>query len=312
MTGRAENPGDHQPVLLQEALTYWPTRSDGVYLDGTFGRGGHARALLARLDADARLLVIDRDPLAVAEAERLAAQDARVSVHRGAFGELARVLPTHLSFSGVLFDFGVSSPQLDDPARGFSFLSDGPLDMRMDPSTGPTAAEWLNTVPEAEMARVFREYGEERFAGRIARAIVRARPLETTLALAQVVQAAQPSRTPGKHGATRVFQAVRIQVNDELGQVEAGLGDAFERLEPGGHLVAISFHSLEDRIVKRTFRGWTQPEQAPRRLPTRTPVVARARKLAGPVRASARELAQNPRARSATLRAVERVEGVAP
>lgn len=300
---------EHVPVMLDRVLDCWLTDAAGTYLDCTYGRGGHSRALLQRLTTSARLYVIDRDPAAVEHAEALAGTDPRVVPLHGRFGDLDRLLTTHLSgpLTGVLFDFGVSSPQLDQAERGFSFMKDGPLDMRMDTSRGITAAEWLNTTTVEEMTRVFREYGEERFAGRIARAIERERPLFSTLGLAQVVEAAQPSRTPQKHGATRVFQAVRIHVNGELDEIRSGLSAAFERLAPGGRLVTLSFHSLEDRIVKQSFRAWTHPDPGPRRLPTRQTVQPRAKVIAKPARANAREVEQNTRARSATLRAVERL-----
>lgn len=299
----------HVPVMLDRVLDCWLTDTDGTYVDCTYGRGGHSRALLERLGAAARLYVIDRDPVAIEDAAALASADPRVVPLHGRFGNLNEVLAARVDehLAGVLFDFGVSSPQLDEPERGFSFMNDGPLDMRMDPSRGPTAAEWLNSASVDEMARVFKTYGEERFAGRIARAIERERPLFTTLGLAQVVEAAQPSRTPQKHGATRVFQAVRIHVNSELDEIRQGLTAAFERLAPGGRLVTLSFHSLEDRIVKHTFRSWTHPDPGPRRLPTREIVQARAILIAKATRASGVELQGNPRARSATLRAVERL-----
>ena len=303
----------HQPVMLDEVLGCWFTDPGGVYLDCTYGRGGHSRALLDRLNASARLFVIDRDPEAVEHAHGLADQDTRVVPLHGAFSDIDRLLTTAggTALTGVLFDLGVSSPQLDQASRGFSFSNDGPLDMRMDNSTGPTAAEWLNSATVEEMAGVFRRYGEERHAARIARAVERARPLATTQALADVVERAQPRRAqargPVRHGATRVFQAIRIHINAELDEIGTGLDVAFNRLITGGRLVALSFHSLEDRLVKQAFRALTRPDPGPRRLPLRgaPPVLARA--VAGPVKATAREVHANPRARSATLRAIERV-----
>jgi len=302
--------GAHQPVLLDEALELLlgaAYGADGLWVDGTFGRGGHSRALLARLPPDARLLLLDRDLTAIAEAERLAASDPRVICRHLPFSALDALAAEFGPARAILLDLGVSSPQLDDPQRGFSFRHDGPLDMRMDRSSGQTAADWLNAADVDELSRVLRDFGEERHARRIARAIVAARPLRSTAELADVVSAAQPRRTPGKHGATRVFQAVRIQVNDELGELARGLEAAFAALAPGGRLVVISFHSLEDRLVKRYFRGLCQPPPLPRRLPVaddrrRAP----ARALPGPLRPNAAEVDANPRARSALLRAVER------
>lgn len=305
---------DHIPVLLDEVLkTLISSEADlhgAKFVDATFGRGGHSRALLARLPGDAQLLVIDRDPDAIAVAHQLEREDSRVSVCHARFSELA-VMLAQRDFSGVqgiLLDLGVSSPQLDEGARGFSFRHDGPLDMRMDSSSGETAAQWLNRAEEREIVEVLRNYGEERFAGRIARAIIRARPLTTTQALADTVAQAVPQRGPvKKHPATQTFQAVRIHVNQEFAELEAGLAAAFELLAEGGRLAVISFHSLEDRVVKHTFRTWTRPPAMPRRIPLRhTQMTTAAADIAGPVRAGALELKRNPRARSATLRVIEK------
>jgi 16S rRNA (cytosine1402-N4)-methyltransferase len=302
----------HLPVLCAETVAAL-LAVDGthqVFVDGTFGRGGHARALLAALPEDARLVVIDRDPQAIASAGELAEDDPRVIVCHGTFSRLAELLAALgiTAADGILLDIGVSSPQLDDPERGFSFMQDGPLDMRMDPTSGTSAADWLNSAEEAQIADVLHKLGEERFARRIARAIVAARPLHTTRELAEVVAAAQPMPARGKHPATRSFQAVRMHVNNELGELETALGNAFELLRPGGRLAVITFHSLEDRMVKRAFRALSSPPQLPRHIPVRaSESSARARLIAGPQRASARELAGNPRARSATLRVVERI-----
>ncbi len=305
----------HAPVLLAECLDALAIKPGGTYADATFGRGGHSVALLARLPADARLLVIDRDMAAVAAARELARQDPRVQVIHARFSEIAAVLADVLDGTPVqcvLMDVGVSSPQLDTPERGFSFAADGPLDMRMDTSSGVTAAQWLEAASEDEIASVLRRFGEERYARRIARAIVAAPPLVRTAELAELVRASVPAPRQGrsgpqKHVATRTFQALRIQVNSELEELEQGLQGAFESLAGGGRLLVISFHSLEDRLVKQTFRRWTKGPQLPRRLPVRDIPAAPARSIAGPVRAGAAEVAGNPRARSATLRVIERV-----
>jgi 16S rRNA (cytosine1402-N4)-methyltransferase len=299
---------DHVPVLLEEAVQA-VAGAEGVYVDATFGRGGHCRRLLQRLGPGSRVIAMDRDPAAVAAGQTLAADDQRLEMAHGNFAELADVLARLgvAEVQGVMMDLGVSSPQLDDPARGFSFRYEAALDMRMDTSRGRTAAEWLNSADEAEIARVLHEYGEERYSRRIAAAIVAARPLTTTTMLADVVRSAQPRATPGKHEATRVFQAVRIQVNQELQSLQAGLAAAFAALAPGGRLAVISFHSLEDRVVKRYFKALTSPPPLPRRLPVRAAQIAVPARLAGPaVTPSEAELRTNPRARSARLRVLER------
>ncbi|MFU8817004.1 MAG: 16S rRNA (cytosine(1402)-N(4))-methyltransferase RsmH [Pseudomonadales bacterium] len=317
----------HQPVLLEETVNlvcgrewapsvdaqgghYQGAVREGVYVDATFGRGGHTRRLLQALGAGSRVIAFDRDPQAVAAGRALAAEDARVTMAHGNFAALDQLLD-QLGIDkvqGVMMDLGTSSPQLDDPQRGFSFRFDAPLDMRMDTSRGPTAAEWLNAAAEADIARVLREYGEERYARRIAAAIVAARPITTTTHLVEVVRGAQPRATPGKHDATRVFQAVRIEVNQELAALESGLVAAFERLLPGGRLAAISFHSLEDRLVKRFVRSMSTPPPMPRRLPVRGGgAQARGRLVGRPVTPGDAELRGNPRARSARLRVVEKL-----
>jgi len=318
--------GSHQPVLCEETIDLligrvpaadketgqWAAVGspvEGIYVDATFGRGGHSQRLLDVLGPASRVIGIDRDPAAVAAGARLAAGDARLEVVHARFSELGAVLGARgiERVQGVMMDLGVSSPQLDDPARGFSFRFDGPLDMRMDTSRGQTAADWLNAAEEADIVRALREYGEERHARRIAAAIVAARPFSTTAELVDVVRAAQPRGTPGKHEATRTFQAIRMVVNDELGEIEAGLGQAFAALEPGGRLAVISFHSLEDRLVKRFFRARCTPPALPRRLPVRdTAVRAEARSITSGITAGADELAANPRARSARLRVLEK------
>ena len=305
----------HKAVLLQEAVDALAIRADskraeGNYVDATFGRGGHSRLILERLGARGRLIALDRDPQAVAAATRIS--DARFCVVHASFDELAGVL-ARLGLEGVdgvLLDLGVSSPQLDDAARGFSFRRDGPLDMRMDTSRGQTAAQWLKTASEAEIREVIRDYGEERFAKQIAKAIVAARqrgPVVTTGQLADIVGAAVRSREKNKDPATRTFQAVRIYLNQELAHLSLALPQILELLKPGARLAVISFHSLEDRIVKRFMRDAARAD-VPIRLPLRERELpqARLRLIGKPVRASAEEIAANPRARSATLRVAER------
>jgi 16S rRNA (cytosine1402-N4)-methyltransferase len=303
----------HTPVLLEESLEALAIDPDGIYLDGTFGGGGHARALLARLGASGRLLALDRDPRAVAEGAVLARGDARFAMEHAPIsrmGEVARRYGVFGRVSGLLLDLGVSSTQLDNPERGFSFTADGPLDMRMDTSCGPTAAQWLSQAEEREIVRVLRDYGEERFAKRIARAILRARgegPVARTRTLARIVASANPSREMGKHPATRTFQAIRIHINRELVELRAGLADVCGLLCAGGRLVVISFHSLEDRIVKRFIRDEARGEQFPRGLPlTARETSSRLRPVGRPVRPSSAEVAANPRARSALMRVAER------
>ena len=302
--------GGHAPVLADAAAAALVGDPRGVYVDATFGRGGHAKRLLAALSPEARLLAIDRDADAVAAGHRLARADARVTVCRGRFGDLAEHLREQGlgALAGVLFDVGASSPQLDEAARGFSFSANGPLDMRFDQRDPITAAAWLNNASEAEIATVIRRYGEERHAGRVARRIVAARPLATTAQLANAVGEAVSAG--GKPALARVFQAVRIHINDELAQLERGLAAAFQALAVGGRLVVVTFHGLEHRLVRRCFRGWTQRPQVSRRLPmleASAPVAKRLPSVANGVRASHAEIAANPRARSALLQAVEKV-----
>jgi 16S rRNA (cytosine1402-N4)-methyltransferase len=305
-------PFGHAPVLLDEALAGLNLRPDGAYVDATYGRGGHAKALLARLGSGGSLLVVDRDPEAVRSAERELGADPRVRIAHATFDRIRELLAGR-RVQGVLFDLGVSSPQLDDPARGFSFLRDGPLDMRMDPTSGESARGFLARADEREIGRVIAEYGEERFARRIARAIVAARaagPLETTGALADVVAGAIPARTrePGKHPATRTFQALRIHVNRELELLDAALESAHDALAAGGRLAVISFHSLEDRRVKRFIRRRAEGDPVWRGLPgaplEAQPTLA---PVGGAIQAGEAEVAANPRARSAVLRVAERV-----
>ncbi len=304
----------HIPVMREAVLAGLAVRPDGRYLDGTFGRGGHARAILERLGARGRLLLMDRDPAAVAYALREFAGDPRVAVRHANFAELAEWEEVRPGLDGVLLDLGVSSPQLDDPRRGFSFLADAPLDMRMDPAAGESAADFLARADEREIAGVLWRYGEERLSRRIARAIVTRRtesPIRTTGELAELVERAIGRRERNKHPATRTFQAFRIHVNDELGSLERALPAAAAALKPGGRLAVISFHSLEDRIVKRFIRG-DAAAPAHRGLPTPVEAGPPLRAIGRPQRPDEAEIACNPRARSAVLRIAEKRETEAP
>lgn len=303
-------PGTHRPVLAAEALDALAIRADGIYVDGTFGRGGHSRLILERLGPRGRLIALDRDPQAVSAARAIA--DARFSITHAPFSALAQALEAQgvALAQGMLFDLGVSSPQLDDPQRGFSFRADGPLDMRMDPSQGASAADWLAAASESELREAIGGYGEERFAKQIAAAIVAARrhaPLRTTRELADLVGAAVRTREPGQDPATRTFQALRILVNRELEEVSLMLPQALARLAPEGRLAVIAFHSLEDRIVKRFLQACARPA-LPRDLPLRASELPQAllRIVGKPVRPGRAETAANPRARSAVLRVAER------
>lgn len=303
----------HRPVLLEETLAALHIHTQGTYVDATFGRGGHSRAILARLGPSGRLLALDRDPEAVRFGQ--AWQDPRFQIAHAAFAALSETARAHgiQTADGVLFDLGVSSPQLDTPERGFSFRSDAPLDMRMDTSRGPTAAEWLNEADEQEIARVVREYGEERFAKSVARAIVAARaeaPITTTGQLARLCAQAIRTREPGQDPATRTFQAIRIHINRELEELARALPQAVELLRPRGRLAVISFHSLEDRVVKRFMRAEEKGAEIPPEIPlTRDALpVGRLRVVGKAIRPTAAEAAVNPRARSAVLRVAERRE----
>lgn len=302
----------HQPVLLAEALTGLSIKPDGVYVDGTFGRGGHAGAILAVLGPEGRLLAMDRDPEAIRSAEQQFGDDPRFEIEQGAFTMLSSMIAQRQlqgRVNGLLLDLGVSSPQLDDASRGFSFSEDGPLDMRMDPSSGISAATWLKTASESEISRVLKTYGEERFSRRIARSIVETRhetPLQTTRQLAELVAAAIPVREKNKHPATRSFQAIRIFINSELDEITAVLDQVIDVLAPQGRLAVISFHSLEDRIVKRFIRDEYRGEQAPLEFPLAgMDYVPRLKPVGKVIRASEAELNDNPRARSAVLRLAE-------
>lgn len=304
----------HTTVLLAEAIDALVTTPDGVYVDGTFGRGGHSRALLARLSPRGRLIAVDRDPQAVAAATTGDSRidDARFSIHHTRFGAFADLLASLgvARIDGLLLDLGVSSPQIDDPARGFSFRFDGPLDMRMDPTRGESAADFLARADERHIAEVIRDYGEERFAVPVAKALVARReggnPVRTTRELSEVVARAVKTREPGQDPATRTFQGLRIFVNAELEELEQGLSSAVELLAPKGRLVVIAFHSLEDRIVK-TFVARESRSEVDRRAPFAPEKAHRLRSI-GRVKPSEAEVRANPRARSAVMRVAERTE----
>ena len=305
----------HQPVLLAEVLTALSIKPDGVYVDGTFGRGGHANAILAELGPQGRLLAMDRDPEAVQSAEQQFGADPRFEIEQGAFTMLSRVIAQRQlqgKVNGLLLDLGVSSPQLDDASRGFSFSADGPLDMRMDPSSGVSASEWLESASESDIARVLKVFGEERFSRRIARSIVETRqasPLRTTRQLAELIEAAVPMREKNKHPATRSFQAIRIFINGELDEITMVLEQVIDVLAPQGRMAVISFHSLEDRIVKRFIRDEYRGEQPPEEFPLAgMDYVPRLKPVGKAIRAAAAEVDQNPRARSAVLRVAERLQ----
>lgn len=301
----------HTTVLLNEAVDALQVQESGCYVDATFGRGGHSRLILQGLGAQGQLIAFDRDPQAIATAQALQAQDPRLSWYHEAFSHM-NVLPAG-SVDGLLMDLGVSSPQLDDASRGFSFRADGPLDMRMDPTRGVSVADWLISATVPEMAEVIRDYGEERFAVPIAKAIDRRRqergPIRSTAELAAIVAGAVKTREPGKDPATRTFQAFRIFINAELEELQQALDSALQLLKPGGRLVVISFHSLEDRIVKRFIQRHSKEEvdrRAPVALPRAMPLLA-----CGRVMASAAEIAANPRSRSAVMRIAQRTEAAA-
>jgi len=303
----------HQTVLLREAVDALVTNPSGFYVDGTFGRGGHSRYLLECLGADGRLLGVDKDLAAAEVAGQLAAEDGRFEFYHGSFAGLAQQLQQMgvEAVDGILLDLGVSSPQLDEGERGFSFLQDGPLDMRMDTSRGETAAQWLAHAEMDQIALVLKEYGEERFARRIANAIVEAReeqPITTTARLAKVVSEANPKWERHKHPATRAFQAIRIKVNSELEDLQDLLSGALDLLRVGGRLVVISFHSLEDRMVKRYMRDMARGDQIPAGVPIRDSALNRRMRLVGKaVKASAAEVTANARSRSAIMRVAEKI-----
>jgi len=304
----------HRPVLFDEVLEALNIHADGIYLDGTFGRGGHSAAILERLNENGRLLAMDKDPQAIAVAEQKFAGDPRFSIVRGSYTMLGQEVEQRGwkgKVDGILLDLGVSSPQLDDASRGFSFRHDGPLDMRMDPDSGISAAEWINSAKEGEIAQVLKEYGEERFAKRIARAIVQLReeqPITTTARLAKIVADANPKWEKDKNPATRSFQAIRIFINAELEELDEVLQQSVDVLAPGGRLAVISFHSLEDRRVKRFIRDEARGGDFPPDLPvTDSQMNRRLRAVGKDIRAGKEELAENPRSRSAVLRVAERL-----
>ena len=304
----------HQSVLLAESLEGLAIKPDGVYLDATFGRGGHAQAILNLLGPNGRLLSMDKDPEAIEYAKQKFSFDKRFSIYHGSFADLEKfALKQDLvgKISGILFDLGVSSPQLDDPDRGFSFMRDGKLDMRMDHSQGMDAATWIAKVSEKELSQVLWEYGEERFARRIAAAIVTARevaPIDTTLKLAEIVAKAHPAWQKGRHPATKSFQAIRIALNKELEDLVKGLNQSLEVLALQGRLVVISFHSLEDRIVKQFMQKHVRSDEHPANLPIKYDGSRiRFKRLGRAIKASEKELGVNPRARSATLRIGEKL-----
>ncbi len=302
----------HATVLLNEAVDALQVKPDGVYVDGTFGRGGHSRLILSKLGASGRLIAFDKDPMAIAAGQAI--QDARFHMVHSGFEHLSEKLRESGvgKVDGMLLDLGVSSPQLDDAQRGFSFRFDAPLDMRMDTSRGRTAAEWLAVADEGELTEVIRDYGEERFARQVARAIVAARQehaIDTTKQLTDIVGKTVHTREPGKNPATRTFQAIRIYINRELEELENVLPQCVDELKTGGRMSVISFHSLEDRMVKQFMRDMAQGDKLPKSIPIRAADVPQGKvKLVGkPIYASEQELAANPRARSAVLRVAERL-----
>lgn len=300
----------HISVLLHETVdALLAGRNTGIYVDGTFGRGGHTRLLLSKLDANAKVYAFDKDPQALAVAAELAAEDSRFHIIHASFADLQPELVTLglTQVDGVMADLGVSSPQLDQAERGFSFMQDGPLDMRMDNSQGPTAAEWLMQIEEEALANVIFQYGEERYSRRIAKAIKAAGQIDTTRQLAEIVKVAHPKWEKNKHAATRTFQAIRIAINKELEDIEAFLPQAVEVLKPEGRLAVISFHSLEDRLIKQFIqKESTLAEDTGWGLPQQQQDTRRLKKIAR-VRASEEEVKANPRSRSAWLRVAERL-----
>jgi len=306
---------EHVTVLLQEAVDALVCDPRGFYVDGTFGRGGHSAKVLDALAKDGQLMAIDKDLEAIAFAKNRFGEDARFSIAHGSFArieEFTQQRDQHGKVQGILLDLGVSSPQLDDPSRGFSFQHDGPLDMRMDTTCGESAAQWLSYASEKEIADVLYTYGEEKFGRRMARAVVAERekaPIETTARLAQIIKDANPAWEKGKHPATRAFQAIRIQVNQELSDIEECLEGALEALEVGGRLVVISFHSLEDRIVKRFIRKHVKgDDHLPQGIPyTNDMLRCRLKDISKKVKASKGEVDENPRSRSAVMRVTEKI-----
>lgn len=309
-----ETVNQHQPVLLTEVIANLAIKPNGIYVDATFGRGGHSQAILNQLGPEGRLFAIDKDPEAITHARQLLAHDKRFHIEHGSFAQLEQFLLSHNVFGkidGILLDLGVSSPQLDDPERGFSFMREGKLDMRMDSSRGIDAASWIAQVPEEELAKVFWEYGEERHSRRIARAIVKSRqltPITTTTQLAEIIAVAHPAWQKGKNPATQCFQAIRIEINHELDDLKQVLNKGLEALNIGGRLLVISFHSLEDRIVKHFIQEQERGEQFPAGLPIKqSSIKPKIKRLGRALKPSAQEVATNPRARSAVLRIAEKL-----
>lgn len=307
-------PTEHLPVLLTETVASLDVKPNGFYVDGTFGRGGHARVVLSELSAQGQLLGLDKDPAAIAAGQLLAENDPRFSIEQCSFAELSTPINARLwqgKVDGILLDIGVSSPQIDVAERGFSFQKDGPLDMRMNPDVGISAAQWLAKADIEDIEKVIKTLGEERYGKRIARAIVETRehtPITTTKQLATLVDKASPSREKNKHPATRTFQAIRIYINNELEDLKAGLEQALDVLAVGGRLAVISFHSLEDRIVKRYFRDQALGDDYPSDFPIRAADLnPRIRLIGKAIKAGKAELDINPRARSAVLRVVEKL-----
>lgn len=305
---------EHETVLLDEAVAELITDPNSLYVDGTFGRGGHSSLILSRLESQGRLIAIDKDPEACAVAVERFGEDSRFEIVQASFADMSELIADKEmlgSVTGVLLDLGVSSPQLDDPERGFSFLRDGPLDMRMNPDQGVSAAEWLSKAEESDISQVLKNYGEERYARRIARAIVEAReeaPITRTAQLAAIVKEANPAWEKGKHPATRAFQGIRIFINKELEDLESLLSDVLDMLEVGGRLVVISFHSLEDRIVKRFIREQERGKPIPRGFPVMEKDIVRRMRSVGKARKPGeKEVQANVRARSAVMRVAEKV-----
>lgn len=313
---------EHVTVLLKEAVDGLVTNKGGIYVDGTFGRGGHSRELLSRLDQNAKVIAFDKDPRAIESGKLLAGEDARFQIVHESFSEMSKFIASNFdSVDGVLLDLGVSSPQLDEAERGFSFMRDGPLDMRMDSTRGESAAEWLARAKEDDMVRVFKTYGEEKFGKRVARAIVEVREgvlegyckeerrITRTSELAKIISDAIPVKEEGKHPATKVFQAIRIFINSELEELRQTLDSLYDLVKPGGRIVIISFHSLEDRMVKRFFRIMESRSDIPSNLPFTADAVRSKLKTVGKaVRASKEEISLNVRSRSAVMRIAERCE----
>ena len=304
----------HIPVLVKEVVQGLNVRADGIYVDCTFGRGGHSKAILEQLGSNGKIYAFDKDPEAIKAAKRMFTDDSRAQFYHTAFSNIFRILEDIGmvgKIDGIMFDLGISSPQVEDPHRGFSFSQNGNLDMRMDTTTGMNAAEWLNKATTNEITHILKEYGEEKFAYRIAKAITEARisnPLSTTLELSELISSVVPVREKKKHPATRSFQAIRIYINNELEEIAKGLVQSFELLDIKGRLAVISFHSLEDRIVKRFMREYSENDPFPKDIPiTADRVKPRLRIIGKKIRADESELGRNLRSRSATLRIAEKL-----